>query len=246
MLLYELAYPNWADTNRVRWTYEYGPTKMGMDATTVTVSSVEPVGTDAIAIELTTPAEFEANPGQFVKLTVTVDDEPVSRFYTISSPAIEETFEITLTIDPAGELGPTLAELSVGDEIDVAGPFGDAAYAGESETLVLAGGPGVGPAVGIAERTIDDGGSAAIVYLDDEPIHEQRLGALSDAGVSVFVVSNGDALEDAIDSVAAELDPQVFVYGFAPFLDLATDGLTGAGLDADGAKVESFGPAPEE
>lgn len=216
-----------------------------MDPTDVAVVSVRDVGTDAIALELRTPADFDARPGQFVKLSATVDGESVSRFYTISSPRVDDTFETTLTIDPSGTFGPHLAGLESGDAIRVAGPFGNAYYEDEQRTLVVAGGPGVGPAVGIAERTLDDGGETAIVYRDDHPIHEDRLSTLSRRGAQVFVGTSDESLTAAIEETTTE-NAQVFVYGFSEFLDSATEALSAAGVAVEPAKLENFGPAPEE
>lgn len=213
---------------------------------TVAVTDRRAVGPDAVALSLAAPAGFDARPGQFVKLTLAVGGEEVSRFYTVSSPHVEESVEVTVEIDPEGDLGPHLAALEAGDEIGMDGPFGSAAYEGEPRTLVLAGGPGVGPAVAIAERTLDDGGEAAVVYRDDEPIHADRLTALRERGTTVLVLGGdaplAEAVADAIEGF--ESPPQVFVYGFAPFLDDATAALSAAGADAERAKVESFGPAP--
>lgn len=216
-----------------------------MNTTRVPVVSVRTVGSDAIALELRSPDGFDARPGQFVKLSATVDGEDMSRFYTISSPHIGETFETTLTIDPSGTFGPYLSSLKSGETIGVAGPFGNAYYEDEPQTLIVAGGPGVGPAVGIAERTLVDGGQTAVVYVDEEPIHEERLSALSDRGATVIIVSNVDTLPAAIEEARATVEPQAFVYGFAEFLDVATDALGRAGVDTDAAKIESFGPAPD-
>lgn len=214
-----------------------------MDQTPLVVAAVSAAGPDAIAIAFETPDEFEARPGQFVKLTLDVDGETESRFYTISSPDVEDTFEVTVEIDPDGAVGPLLDDLEAGDEVVVSGPFGNAYYEDEPSVVVLAGGPGVGPAIGIGERALADGGQAAVVYRDDEPIHTERLDALEAAGAFVRVL---DSEADLTDDVAAAIDavggdPQLFVYGFADFLDVATDAIGAAGADPDTAKVENFG-----
>ena len=215
---------------------------MGMEPTDTTVEGVRDVGPDTVALDLATPAEFDAVPGQFVKLTLDLDGEAESRFYTLSSPAVGETFEITVGIDPDGDLGPRLASLESGDEIEVAGPYGSAHYEGESSITVLAGGPGVGPAVGVAERALGDGGTASIVYRDDDPVHEARLDALRDDGAFVAVLDAETDLADAVAEALSETpDAQVFVYGFAAFLNDATAALTAADVDPDAAKVENFG-----
>jgi len=212
-----------------------------MENEDVPVAAVREVGPDAVAIEFETPADFAAAPGQFVKLTLAVDGEPESRFYTLSSPDVEGTFEVTVAIDPEGEVGPHLRDLSAGGSVQLSGPFGNAYYEGENRVLVLAGGPGVGPAVGIAERALADGNEAAVVYADDDPIHQNRLDALGDdAYVAVLDRDDEAAFTDAVaDALGA--GGQVFVYGFADFLSLATDAISAAGGEPDLAKVENFG-----
>ncbi|MFC7135173.1 MULTISPECIES: FAD-dependent oxidoreductase [Salinibaculum] len=211
-----------------------------MDRTHVTVAAVHDVGPDAIAVELETPEGFDAWPGQFVKLVVTVDGEEQPRFYTISSPDVAGTFELTIGIDPEGEVSPRLRAIDAGDELVVSGPYGDAYYEEEGHVLVLAGGPGIGPAVGIAERALDDGGEAAIVYRDDAPIHEDRLAELGARGASIEILTPADTLEAAVADALTD-DTQVFVYGFADFLDDATTAIEAAGGDPEVAKIENFG-----
>ncbi|WP_135302564.1 FAD-dependent oxidoreductase [Haloarcula amylovorans] len=211
-----------------------------MDERSLSVVAVRSVGPDSVAIDIETPAEFDAQPGQFVKLTLSVDGEDESRFYTISSPDVADEFEITIGIDPDGDVAPHLADLEAGDEVRVSGPFGSDYYEGESRAVLLAGGPGIGPAIGIAERALQDGNDAALVYQDDDPIHEERLDALEADGVSVTVLSDEADLADAV-AEATDDGGQVFVYGFADFLDEAMAALEAAGVDSDEAKVENFG-----
>ncbi|WP_458185296.1 FAD-binding oxidoreductase [Haladaptatus sp. NG-WS-4] len=212
-----------------------------MENTEVTVRTVRTVGADTIALELETPPEFEAQPGQFVQVTGEVGGEEIARHYTLSSPDTDETFEITVGIDPDGDLTPWLAGLEAGDTVEVAGPYGRSYYEGESSVVVLAGGPGVGPAVGIAERVVADGGTAVVVYQDDEPAHEERLSALESEGVTVLVTDEPVDESDKVRDVLSAAEGQVFVYGFADFLDAANDALAATGTDPDDAKSENFG-----
>jgi cytochrome-b5 reductase len=217
-----------------------------MDQTAVTVAAVRDCGPDAVAIEFETPNGFDARPGQFVRLTATVEGEDVSRFYTISSPDVEGTFETTVGYDPdeGGAFSEYLLAIEAGEEVTLAGPFGDDYYEDEPRVVVLAGGPGVGPAVGIAERALADGGEAAVVYLDDAPLHEDRLAALAEAGAAVEVYDADEemALTSAVvDALTCADGEQVFVYGFADFLELAEGAVGEAGGDYDAAKVENFG-----
>ena len=216
----------------------------GMDPTETTVVAVRDVGPDAVAIEATTPEGFEARPGQFVKLETTIDGESVGRFYTVSSPDTDGTFELTIGYDPeeGGAFSEYLVSVAPGDSITVTGPFGDSYYEDDPRVVVLAGGPGVGPAVAIAERALADGGEAAVVYRDDRPIHEDRLAALATAGADVFVLADGTALAGVVGDVLSGADGEtVFVYGFADFLADAEAAIDAAGGDPDGAKSENFG-----
>lgn len=213
-----------------------------MDPTETPIRAVRHVGPDAIALDIQTPEGFDARPGQFVKLSLDIDGERQSRFYTLSSPSVTETFELTVEIDEEGDVGPRLAALESGESVTVAGPFGNAYYEDEFRTTILAGGPGVGPAIGIAERTLEDGGEAAVVYRDDDPIHRDRLDALGEAGAFVSVIDETEDLTEPVESaLAGTADEQVFVYGFAEFLDAATDALQTVGGNPDRAKVENFG-----
>jgi len=211
-----------------------------MDETPVTVAAVHDVGPDAIALELETPSGFDAQPGQFVKLLTTVAGAEESRFYTISSPDVTDTFEMTVGIDPDGEVSPYLRDLAAGDEVILSGPYGNAYYENEPVICILAGGPGVGPAVGIAERTLADGGEAAIVYRDDRPIHEDRLAALESDGAVVHILDEDDDLTAALNDGLVD-GAQVFVYGFADFLDDSMAAIEAVGGEPDAAKVENFG-----
>lgn len=206
------------------------------------VAAVESVGTDAVAVSFESPPEFDARPGQFVRLGAEVDEEHRQRFYTVSSPSTAETFEVTVTVDgdEGGPFSPYLAAAEPGDAFDLDGPFGDAAYDGQEQSVVLAGGPGVGPAVAIGEAALSDGNGAAIVYRDSVPIHSERLDALNADGVPVTTLPADAALTDAVaDAVAA--GDTVFVYGFAEFVEDARAAVEAAPAEPATIHVESFG-----
>ncbi|WP_435151620.1 FAD-dependent oxidoreductase [Haladaptatus sp. DFWS20] len=212
-----------------------------MEGTEIAVRSVRTVGKNTIALELESPSEFDAQPGQFVQVRGDVNGEEITRHYTLSSPDTDETFEITVGIDPDGDLSPWLAEREPGDTVEVDGPFGRSYYEGESSVVVLAGGPGVGPAVGIAERAIADGGEIVVIYRDDDPAHEDRLLELETAGATVLVTDDSLSDNDDVNDVLSTADGQMFVYGFADFLADANDALRATGHDPDDAKSENFG-----
>jgi ferredoxin-NADP reductase len=216
-----------------------------MEGTEVSVERVRPVGENTVAVDLSNTEGWEILPGQFVQVGAPVGDDFVVRHYTVSSPYPDGSFEITVSVDPEGELGPVLAELEAGDHVSADGPYGRAYYEGEESVVVVAGGPGVGPAVGIAERVADQHGAenVDVVYRDGEPAHEKRLDALRSEGARIRVIEDG--LGDAVAEVLGEAPgSQVFVYGFEPFIEEASEALEGSGYGTDGAKIENFGPEP--
>ncbi|SNR28515.1 Ferredoxin-NADP reductase [Halorubrum ezzemoulense] len=212
--------------------------------TTATVESVEPVGSDTYALRFRAPEGFAAEPGQFVKLGTEIGGESVARFYTLSSPRVGETFEVTVGIDPdeGGEFSAFLSGAEAGTEMTLSGPFGDQHYDGEPRAVVIAGGPGVGPAVAIAERALDEDAEAAVVYRDDDVAHADRIDALRERGAAVRLLDGDAPLTDAVADVLTGADGgTVFVYGFADLVADAEAAIEAAGGDADAAKVENFG-----
>ena len=214
-----------------------------MEDVSVPVRSVEPAGPDAVAITFESPDDFDGVPGQFVRLSATIDGEVVQRFYTLSSPDVDETFEVTVAIDPDGSLAPWLANREAGDTVTVSGPYGDHYYENEPSVVVIASGPGIGPAVAIGERASEADASVAIVYPGAQSIHRARLSALDDGGAALFPFD--EDLDAAIESALDTVGGTVFVYGFEGFVSDAAAGLEAAGSDPDAAKIESFGPGPE-
>jgi ferredoxin-NADP reductase len=144
--------------------------------------------------------------------------------------------EITVEYVPEGTLAPWLAERAAGDEIEIEGPFGDVRYAGDGDAVVLAEGPGIGPAVGIAERARRESYETTIVFWGEDPPHRDRLDALEADGATVLVV---ESLRDASDVLGEAGDATVYVFGFESFVRDAKTVAEGVG--ADDIRAESFG-----
>ncbi len=217
-----------------------------MEGTPVVVDAVREVGPDTVALELETPAEFDAKPGQFVLLRAVPGggddpDDVVMRHYTLSSPSVGETFEITVGIDPEGDLSPWLADLDGGETVHIEGPFGTITYERDQDVVAIAGGPGVGPAVAIAEAAHESGHDAVVIYQDDDPAHVDRLDALEDTGATVRFIDDG-ADDELADAIAAHVDDgQLYAFGFEAFVKFVADAIDDAGGDSDDALIENFG-----
>ncbi|MEF8857259.1 MAG: FAD-dependent oxidoreductase [Haloplanus sp.] len=202
----------------------------------VTVAAVDDVGPRTVALELETPDDFDAEPGQFLLVRATVDGVEETGYYTLSSPDTEGTMEVTVEYVPEGTLAPWLAERSVGDEIEIEGPFGDVRYTGGGDAVVVAEGPGIGPAVGIAERARREGYDATVVFWGEEPPHRDRLEALEDGGATVLLVESLDEAADTLDEAG---DATVYVFGFESFVRDAKTVAEAVGVDP--IRAESFG-----
>jgi ferredoxin-NADP reductase len=204
--------------------------------TAVTVDAVEEVGTRTVALELRTPDGFDAEPGQFLLVRATVDGVEETGYYTLSSPDTEETMEITVEAPPESTLARWLAERTPGDTVEIEGPFGDVRYTGDGAAVVLAEGPGIGPAVGICERARRDGHDATLVFWGADPPHRERLDALNADGATVLVV---DSLNDpgVVDALSTD-GATAYAFGFESFVRDATAVAEGVGTDL---RAESFG-----
>lgn len=214
-----------------------------MEETRVGVEGTESVGNGTVAVSLSAPDGFDAVPGQFVQVSRDVDGERVVRHYTLSSPYVDDSFEITVEVDPEGELSPVLASLGEGDTVGIDGPYGRSYYEGEKNVVVLAGGPGVGPAVGIGERVADQWGAegVGIVYRDSTPAHEKRLDELHREGATVEIIGKEASLVEPTERLLEAVeDAQVFVYGFADFVTESQNALEEVGYDGE-PSVENFG-----
>lgn len=213
-----------------------------MEGRPITIERVQRIGPDGIAVELTAPESFDAAPGQFINITADVDGEEVSRVYTISSPDVQNTFEITVGVDHDGTLSPWLADADAGTTVELSGPYGNAYYEGESEVLVLAGGPGIGPAIAIAERVTKEDGRPTVIYRDETPFHHDRLRELDENGASVRILDADDPLENSVNQTYGENpDQQVFIYGFDEFVTDAETAIAAVDGELGAAKVENFG-----
>ena len=205
------------------------------------IVSVTDVGESTVALEFEIDEGLEALPGQFILLRAEIGGSEETGYYTISSPTVDTTFEVTVGVDPQSTLSPWLAQRSAGDEIQIEGPYGNIAYDDDGDVVTIAGGPGIGPAVAIAERATNSNFNAAVIYQDDSPAHQERLSTLSDCGQDIQILQPNDKenFRDAISECAS--DGTVYIFGFSEFCSRASDIVESSGVNSDNFYVESFG-----
>jgi len=207
-----------------------------------TVREIKEVGPEMIAVKLESAPEFEAEPGQFVLVEAQIEGETASEYFTLSSPLVGETFEITAKYDSSGTVGPWLADRDLDDEIEfeIKGPFGDIQYRGGHDVIIMASGPGIGPAVGITERARDTDSAATIIYQTKTPAFEDRLEELESRKAEIHIVSDSDELTDRLQ--ATDSNATVYVFGFSAFISSTRDALKAAAIDPGPIYFENFGP----
>lgn len=212
-----------------------------MDERELTLNGVREVGTETFAAAFAVPDELVAYPGQFVRLSMPVDGESASSFYTISSADSGGTIEIVFDADPDSTFGRALADADPGTTVSVAGPTGDTYYDGGAPVVVLAGGPGIGAALGIGERALADDQDVAVVY-EGTPVDEARLDDLSAAGAHVAVVEEGvEDLSEAVAGALETVDGGVLIYGYDEFVERASAAVSAADGNRADPRVSNYG-----
>lgn len=86
-------------------------------------------------------------PGQFVNL-YKLDEKTLTRAYSVASPPEWPYIELAIQII-GGKFTSYVDTLTIGDKIGVMGPFGANGYAGETKAIMIAGGIGITPMMGI-------------------------------------------------------------------------------------------------
>ncbi len=111
-----------------------------------------------ITFALSEPAEISQRPGQYVQVQAPSSDGPVSRAYSISSPAYEKNIvELNVRLVPGGIGSTYLHELKEGDQVTFTGPFGEFRLNEDPsvEIVCVAGGCGMAPVKNIAYSVYD-------------------------------------------------------------------------------------------
>lgn len=121
------------------------------------VSMIEAAAHDVMIVRVRPAQHFDFRPGQFARLSF---GKLPQRSYSMANQPEEDELEFHMRIVPDGQVSRFVARsLSVGDEIGVEGPFGDAHWqgAGDTQLLLLAGGTGLAPMISVLDAALRDG-----------------------------------------------------------------------------------------
>ena len=207
--------------------------------------------------------------GQYVNVFATVDGVCTSRPYSISSaPGQGEGVEITVRRKPGGFVSPHLLDrVAVGDALVVSAPTGDfypSPLRDTAELVLVAGGSGIAPFMGILEELAAREYTADVLLLygsrrPDDIVFRERLDRLAARWGHLRVVHviseptpadgwSGDRgfIDRAclLRHVAAAELPQktFFVCGPVPMYRLVVGALGDLGVPRHRVRVEPFGP----
>lgn len=216
---------------------------------------------EAVSLVLDVPAELKADfayqAGQFVTFRVVIDGRPVLRSYSMSSsPDVDDELRVTVKRVAGGVVSNWIADsLSAGDVVESTRPAGVFCLRpGEGEILAYAGGSGITPVFSLLKTALETTGrrvrllyanrdrESAIFAADLDALAERFPGRLS--VVHHFDVSSGFVESDAIrEHAEASTDPEVFICGPGPFMDLVEQTLHECGIGPERIHIERFTPA---
>lgn len=164
-------------------------------------------------------------PGQFVMIRVPGDQAFIRRPFGIAGFE-NGACEICFKVIGAGT--KSLADAEVGDDIDVLGPLGNGfEIADVKKHVLVAGGYGIAPIVGLARRLIGDGKECVIAYgaaSAEHLLYTEELRALG-CDLMVTTEDGSEGRKGLITDVLSDFDSESAIYCCGP------DGLSKAVAD---------------
>ncbi len=199
---------------------------------------------------------FVYESGQFCTFRVWVDGEPHLRCYSMSSsPVVDRELRVTVKRTPDGIVSNWMSDhLAVGDEIDTTRPAGVFRLGdGAGDVVALSAGSGITPVLSLIKTALAT--TMRRVHLlyanrdEDAIIFRAELDELRNQHPGRFVVhhhldvDHGFIGPDAVVRfVDCTDDPEFYICGPAPFMDIAEEVLADSGTAPDRIHIERFTP----
>ncbi len=199
---------------------------------------------------------FAYESGQFCTFRVKVDGESHLRCYSMSSsPAVDPELKVTVKRTPDGVVSNWLNDhLSPGDVIEVTRPAGVFRLGdGGGDVVALSAGSGITPVLSLLKTALaTTSRRVRLLYAnrDEESIiFRTEIDALGDRHEDrLTVLHHLDVDQGLIDAEAvrrfteAGHDPEFYICGPGPFMDVVEGALLARGVDADRIHIERFTP----
>jgi ferredoxin-NADP reductase len=203
--------------------------------------------------------------GQHVDVRLTAPDGYAAvRPYSIASASGADHVELTVEIDPDGEVSPYLTrDVAVGEQLEIRGPLGGWFVWRPAQTepvQLIAGGSGLVPLMSMLRSRIASASDAPfrLLYSARRPeavlYADELLAAGSVDGVQVsqvftreappgwpHPVGRVDAVRLAIETWPSAVQPTTYICGPTAFVETVADLLLAAGHDASRIRTERFG-----
>jgi propane monooxygenase reductase component len=216
-----------------------------------TVEAIEPLTRDIRRLVLRL-ADGEENltfyPGQYVDIRIPGTDEHRS-FSMANLPTDRGRLEFMIKLYPGGRFSGLLADgsLSVGDELEVQGPYGVFTLRNSSvrPLLFIGGGAGMAPILSLLRALVEQGSERSAVYYygareEQDLFHVDELGGLAGELPDMrFVPALSDQdwegetglITDVVDRSESDLaDIDAYLCGPPPMVDAAIDLLVRRGV----------------
>jgi len=194
-------------------------------------------------------------PGQFVNL-FRIGEPSLTRAYSVASPPSWPYIELAIQII-GGKFTSYLDTLKAGDSIGVMGPFGKNGYAGGKKAVMIAGGVGITPMMGIIRHIAEQGirGDFRLYYFSKQMINAAYVSELlsySNQGIikADFRFTREESLPFSrervdIEKVVAGLDApggfDFYLCGPSAMVRSFSETLVSKGLSKERVKADSFG-----
>ncbi|MGD0311326.1 MAG: ferredoxin--NADP reductase [Acidimicrobiales bacterium] len=215
---------------------------------------------EASSFVLEIPADlrhsFAYESGQFCTFRVRVGGESHLRCYSMSSsPAVDPELRVTVKRTPDGVVSNWMNDhLAAGDLVDVTRPAGVFRLAaGTGDVVALCAGSGITPVLSLVKTALaTTRRRVSLLYANrdtDAIIFRSEIDTLRDRYDSRFTVlhhldvDRGLLVPDGVRSftVPSE-DPEFYVCGPGPFMDVVESTLLSDGADAGRVHIERFTP----
>lgn len=246
----------------------------GLHKMTLDVARITQETEDAVVITFANlngkPLPFKA--GQYITLSKRIDGQDITRCYSICEPPSAGTLSVGVKRVDKGVFSNYLnQQLAVGDQLTVAGPFGDFIFdpsthpSGQALTLIAAG-SGITPIMSILSCALAAGVKSNLVYLSRSPaqaLFNQQLYNLSRQYPQLLQLTevythspsgsgtqSGHLTAEQLTSIlSADTQPQAaryYICGPEGLKQLAMDCLHSLGVDTQHILTERFTQAESE
>ncbi|WP_068875936.1 MULTISPECIES: PDR/VanB family oxidoreductase [unclassified Phenylobacterium] len=214
---------------------------------TVVVTAVRDLTPQVREITLETPWTAAHAPGAHIDVEVPIDGRPDTRSYSLVGEGAGAPRRIAVKAEPSSRGGSRyMWSLQPGARLKVTPPSNSFELSLEpAPYLLVAGGIGVTPIVGMAGVLARRGADVAMLYAGRSRGEMAYLGELASAlgdRLKVFADDEAGGPPDLAAAFAAlAADAQAYVCGPAPMLDAARAAWAAAGRPAARLRFETFG-----